>query len=58
MQHSTCLLYTSVLRGQHHFVGLCAGDDEGDVHVKAQHCFEGLFEQAEITVRHDLSRTF
>ena len=44
-----------VLLGQHHFVGRRAGDDEGDVHVKAQHCFEGLFEQAEITVRHDLA---
>ena len=44
-----------VLLGQHHFVGRCAGDDEGDVHVKAQHCFEGLFEQTEITVRHDLA---
>ena len=44
-----------VLLGQHHFVGRCAGDDEGDVHIKAQHCFEGLFEQAEITVRHDLA---
>ena len=44
-----------VLLGQHHFVGRRAGDDEGDVHVKAQHCLEGLFEQAEITVRYDLA---
>lgn len=44
-----------VLLGQHHFVGRRAGDDEGNVHVKAQHCFEGLLEQAEITVRHDLA---
>ena len=44
-----------VLAGKLHFVRRGAGHDQRDVHVKAQHGFESLLEQAEIPVGDDLA---
>ena len=44
-----------VLLGQHHLVGRGAGHHQRDVHIKAQHGLDGLHEQAEVAVRHDLA---
>ena len=44
-----------VLLGQHYFVGRGAGHHKGDVHIKAQHGLEGLFEQAKVPVGDDLA---
>ena len=44
-----------VLLGQHHLMGRGAGHHQRDVHVKAQHGFKGLFQQAEVAVGDDLA---